>query len=98
MLGVHSELPVEVVGLVLGNDWAVGRVFSSKDVVETLESPIKSDVASLFPSVFPSCAVTHAQNWKFVDVTDWSKSFMNSSLELEECKLFVTPSNSNSGV
>ncbi len=93
-LGVRSELPVEGVGLVLGNDLAGGKVFSSPVVVETPEPPIKFDVASLFPSVFPACAVTRAQSRKFEDVVNLSESFMNSSPELVECKLFVTPSNS----
>ncbi len=95
-LGVRSELPVEGVGLVLGNDLAGGKVFSSPVVVETPEPPIKFDFASLFPLIFPACAVTRAQSRKFEDVVNLSESFMNSSPELVECKLFVTPSNSMS--
>ncbi len=34
---MRSELPVEGVGLVLGNDLAGGKVFSSPVVVETPE-------------------------------------------------------------
>lgn len=70
--------------------WLVVRFFSSPVVVETPEPPIKFDFASLFPSVFPACAVTRAQSRKFEDVVNLSESFMNSSPELVECKLFVT--------
>ncbi len=38
--------------------------------------------------------MTRAQSRKFEDVVNLSESFMNSSPELVECKLFVTPSNS----
>lgn len=77
--------------------WPVVRFFffSSPVVIETPESSTTSDVATLFPSVFPACVVTRAQSRKFEDVIDLSKSFMNSTLELQECKLFVTQSNSS---
>ncbi len=77
----------------LGNDLAGGKFFFIADV-ETPEPPIKFDVAGLFPSVFPACAVICAQSWKFKDVVNLSESFMNSSPELVECNLFITPSNS----
>ncbi len=57
------------VGLVLGNDLAGGKFFFIADV-ETPEPPIKFDVAGLFPSVFPACAVICAQSWKFKDIVN----------------------------
>ncbi len=77
-LGVRSQLPVEGVGLILGNDVAGGKVFSQPIVVDKpdvsgLCEPV--DVGQQFPSVFPACAVTRTQSRKFDDVLDVSETF-----------------------
>lgn len=92
-LGVRSQLPVEGVGLILGNDIAGGKVFPQAIVVGKpdvfgLCEPV--DVGQQFPSVFPACAVTCAQSRKFDDVLDVSETFM-TEIDRKECVQDVSP-------
>ncbi len=92
-LGVRSQLPVEGVGLILGNDVAGGKVFPQPIVVDKpdvsgLYEPV--DVGQQFPSVFPACAVTRAQSRKFDDVLDVSETFM-TEVDRKECVQDVSP-------
>ncbi len=86
-LGVRSQLPVEGVGLILGNDIASVKVFLQPIVVDKpdvsgLYEPV--DVGQQFPSVFPACTVTRAQSRKFDDVLDVSEAFM-TEVDRQEC-------------
>ncbi len=92
-MGVRSQLPVEGVGLILGNDVAGGKVFPQPIVVDKpdvsgLYEPV--DVGQQFPSVFPACAVTRAQSRKFDDVLDVSETFM-TEVDRKECVQDVSP-------
>ncbi len=92
-LGVRSQLPVEGVGLILGNDVAGGKVFPQPIVVDKpdvsgLYEPV--DEGQQFPSVFPACTVTRAQSRKFDDVLDVSEAFM-TEVDRKECVQDVSP-------
>lgn len=50
---VRSQLPVEGVSMILGNDLAGGKVFP-KVVSSEPDSYVQNDVSKKFPSVFPS--------------------------------------------
>ncbi len=61
---MHKHLPVEGVDLILGNDLAGGIVFLTPIVSHMPNTSQNCDLAEKFPSVFPSCVVTHAQAHK----------------------------------
>lgn len=87
-LGVRSQLPVEGVDLILGNDIAGGKVFPQPIVVNTpdvTELRERIDVGQQFPPVFPACAVTRAQTRKFDDVLYVSETFMTDRVDEKEC-------------
>ncbi|KAL0172150.1 hypothetical protein M9458_032461, partial [Cirrhinus mrigala] len=88
-IGVHSQLPVEGVDMILGNDLAGPKVFPYPIVSAKPDASGQDDALSQFASIFPSCAVTRAQKRKFDDVIDLSRSFLVSSPETAECKFFV---------
>uniref|UniRef100_A0A3P9C6A9 Gypsy retrotransposon integrase-like protein 1 n=1 Tax=Maylandia zebra TaxID=106582 RepID=A0A3P9C6A9_9CICH len=77
-VGVRDQLPVPGVAMILGNDLANGKVFSTPRVVEipvpdiSLPNPVAEEHSS---SVFPACAVTRAHRRKYGDV-DLSDSFL----------------------
>lgn len=64
-LGVCSQLPVDGVDLILGNDLAGGHVFSRPIVVHEPSTAKNSEPDTAFTYVFPVCAVTLAQLQKF---------------------------------
>lgn len=90
-IGVHSQLPVDGVSMILGNDLAGTKVFPYPIV--SAEPNVSTQVVALsqFPMAFPACVVTRAQKKKFEDVVDLSSSFLVASPERVECKLFVKP-------
>lgn len=91
-IGVRSELPVEGVSIILGNDLAGGKVFPCPIVLDKPEVTVQPDVvAAHFPAVFPACAVTRAQSRKLDDVVNLSDSFMNPVSGMSECTLFINP-------
>lgn len=86
-LGVRSQLPVEGVDLILGNDIAGGKVFPQPIVVDTpdvTELREQIDVGQQFSSVFSACAVTRAQTRKF-DALDVSETFMTDRVGQKQC-------------
>lgn len=60
-----KQLPVAGVDVILGNDLAGGKVFSSPVVMHKPVVEEQSDLGVHFSSVFPACAVTWAQSHKF---------------------------------
>ncbi len=63
-LAVRAQLPVDGVGLILGNDLAGGIVFPRPIVSYTPSVTQKPDLAEKFPSAFPACIITRAQSKK----------------------------------
>ncbi len=91
-MGVRSQLPVEGVDLILGNDLAGGKVFLQPIVVDTPERLKElSGEAEQFPSAFPVCVITRAQARNLQDVVDLSDSFLASDGVRVETKVFVQP-------
>ncbi|KAL0153620.1 hypothetical protein M9458_051100, partial [Cirrhinus mrigala] len=90
LLWVRSELPVEGVSLILGNDLAGGKVFPFPIVFDTPE-PSDSDVAVCFPSVFPACVVTRAQSQKWEEEVNLADSFLSPEKDPVECTLSIEP-------
>ncbi|KAL1275958.1 hypothetical protein QQF64_035581 [Cirrhinus molitorella] len=90
-VGVHSRLPVDGIDMILGNDLAGTKVFPYPIVSAKPDVCGQDDALSHLSSIFPSCAVTRAQKKKFNDVLDLSSSFLVSSPESAECKLYVQP-------
>ncbi|XP_067265883.1 uncharacterized protein [Chanodichthys erythropterus] len=93
-LGVRSQLPIEGVDLILGNDVAGGKVFPEPIVVDKPDVSglcEQVDVSQQFPSVFPACAVTRAQSRKFDDVLDVSNTFMTDKGDRSGCRQDVSP-------
>lgn len=88
-IGVRSELPVNGVDLILGNDLAGSKVFSSPIMIEKPDLFSRVNLSTSFSTVFPDCAVTRAQARKFSDVIDLSDSFIAPSFEPAECKLEI---------
>ncbi len=86
---MRTQLPVEGVEMILGNDLAGTKVFPYP-IVSAEPDVSGQDVLSQFPSLLPSCAVTRAQK-KFADVLDLSSLFFGSSPESSECKLPIQP-------
>uniref|UniRef100_A0A9J7XUR9 Gypsy retrotransposon integrase-like protein 1 n=1 Tax=Cyprinus carpio carpio TaxID=630221 RepID=A0A9J7XUR9_CYPCA len=86
-LGVCKRLPVDNVGLILGNDLAGGNVFPSPIVVSKPTVCDSPDVSATHPLAFPACAVTRSQSRSFQDVVDLSDSFLSGQPKLVECKL-----------
>ena len=65
VVGVRPQLPVEGVHMILGNDLARGKVWADGQpnrVMQSLTPPgdLSSDSSSMFPEIFPVCAVTRA--------------------------------------
>lgn len=78
-LGVRKQLPVEGIDLIIGNEslqLAGGEVFPSPIVSYTPSVKEQSNLVTLYPSAFPSCAVTRAQAQKFKEVVDLADSFL----------------------
>lgn len=79
-IAVRPQLPIAGVDLILGNDVAGGKVFSTPEVIENpcadvcVFDPVEPDALSLFPV----CAVTRAQARKLGDLVDLGDSFMSS--------------------
>ncbi|KAI2661490.1 Retrovirus-related Pol polyprotein [Labeo rohita] len=80
-LGVCSQLPVDGVDLILGNDLAGGQVFPRPIVIYELYTIKIFEPDAQFISVFPVCAVTRAQSQKFGDVTNLSDTVLFSQPE-----------------
>ncbi len=78
-LGVRTELPVDGVSLILGNDLAGGKVFPSPVVVDKPGMAPDPDIAAHFPSVVPSCAVTRAQAQKWDETVNLAELVPKSS-------------------
>ncbi len=89
-IGVRSHLPVEGVSMILGNDLVGGKVFPCPIVSTEPDVEAQTDVSKMFPSVFPTCAVTRAQAQRFDDVVDISESFLPST-DVVESKLSAMP-------
>lgn len=67
-LGVRKQLTVAGVDFILGNDLAGGIVFPV-----VMHNPVvknQPDMCVQFPSVFPACAVTRAQDQKYREAID----------------------------
>ncbi len=90
-LGVRTELPVDGVSLILGNDLAGGKVFPSPVVVDMPDLSPDSDIAACFPSVFPACAVNRAQTGKWEGTVNLADLFLNSERDYLECPLAIKP-------
>lgn len=60
-MSVCPELPIEGVGLLLGNDIADGKVTPSLEVLSTPQRHNPSQERSELPGLFPACVVTRAQ-------------------------------------
>lgn len=80
-IGVHLQLPIADVDLILGNDLASERLFPPSEV---LENPIATSstpdpAASESIHLFPVCAVTRAHARKYNDLVDLNDSFLNKS-------------------
>lgn len=90
-IGVHSQLPVDGVSMILGNDLGGTKVFPFPIVSAEPDVSSQNDALSHLSSVFPSCAVTRTQKKKFSDVVDLSSLFLVSSRENTKCKLLVQP-------
>ncbi len=90
-IAVHSHLPVEGVSMILGNDLVGGKVFPCPIVSAEPDVGAQTDVSKMFPSVFPTCAVTRAQAQRFDNVVDISESFLPSSTDVVESKMSVMP-------
>lgn len=80
-LGVCSQLPVDGVDFILGNDLAGGKVFPRPIVVHEPVVTEESEPVTQYRSVFPACAVTRAQSLKFGDVSDLSDTVLFSQPE-----------------
>lgn len=85
-LAVCKQLPVAGVHIILGNDLAGGKVFSSPVVMHKPLVKEQPDLGVKFPSVFPACAVTRAQAQKFHDVVNLSDLFLNTESKTAESK------------
>lgn len=72
-----AQLPVMGVQVILGNNSASGKVFPCP-VVSCNPVEEQPSLARQFPTVFPACAVTHAQKQKFQEVIDHSDSLVNA--------------------
>ncbi|XP_058606599.1 uncharacterized protein LOC131523953 isoform X2 [Onychostoma macrolepis] len=83
-LGVRKQLPVAGVHIILGNDLAGGKVFSSPVVMHKPMVKEQPDLGVQFPAAFPACAVTRAQVQKFPDVVNLSDLFLNTDSKTEE--------------
>lgn len=72
-LAVRAQLPVDGLGLILGNVLA-GSIFFFSQSQESYAPSVtqKPDLAETFPSAFPACIITCAQSKKFEDVVDIS--------------------------
>lgn len=88
-IGVRSELPVKGVSLILGNDLAGSKVFSSPIMIDKPDLYVQTSLSTSFPTAFPDCAVTRAQAQTFDDVIDLSDSFIVPPSEPAECKLKI---------
>ncbi len=87
-----SQLPVEGVDLILGNDLAGGKVFLQPIIVDTPEWLKElSGKAEQFPSAFPVCVITRAQARNLQDVVDLSDSILASDGGRVETKVFIQP-------
>lgn len=76
-IGVRSQLPVEGVSMILGNDLAGGKVFPSPIVSEEPDWSAQNGLMQ-FSATFPACAITCAQSQKSENVIDLSDSFLSS--------------------
>uniref|UniRef100_A0A8C5DBJ5 Gypsy retrotransposon integrase-like protein 1 n=1 Tax=Gouania willdenowi TaxID=441366 RepID=A0A8C5DBJ5_GOUWI len=96
-IGLRAKLPVQGVGMILGNDLAGEKVFSNPEVTEVPVAGSRVFVpAAVKPSlVFPACAVTRAQARKFSDVMDLSDSFLCSDDVLNDVKSTKTSPEKN---
>ncbi len=90
-LGVRKQLPVEGIDLIIGNDLAGGEVFPTPIVTHIPVVKELTNLATLYPSAFPACAVTRAQAQKFKEVVDLSDSFLVPESAPLECTLSVEP-------
>lgn len=88
---MDTQLAVEGVDLILGNDLAGSTVCPRPVVSYKPSTTYKPDLAENFPSVFPACAITYAQSKKFEEVVDLSNSFLVNDPGSVECVLSVTP-------
>lgn len=73
-IAVRPQLPIAGVDLILRNDLAGGKVFSSPEVIESpvADLSVSDPVASDSVSLLPVCVVTRAQARKFGDLVDLS--------------------------
>lgn len=90
-LGVRKQLPVEGVGVIIGNDLAGGKVFPIPLVTQTPIVKQHSDLSTLSPSAFPACVVTRAQAQKFNDIVNLADSFLVPDSTPVVCTLSVEP-------
>lgn len=84
VVGVASELPVNSVPFILGNDLAGGKILLNPEVIAVPVIQQPDDLNRKFPNVFFVCAVPHAitakQGHKVSDddvVVDLSESFFS---------------------
>ncbi len=91
-LGVRKPLPVEGINLIIGNDLAGGEVFPTPIVTHNPVLKELTNLATLYPSAFPACAVTRAQVQKFKEVMDLADFFLVPESAPLECTLSVSNS------
>lgn len=77
-VAVRSQLTINGLILIIGNDLASGKVFHLPEVIENplYESSAVCKEEAVDLSVFPACVITRAQSQKFPTVTDLSDSFL----------------------
>lgn len=71
-VAIRSQLPVDGVTFLLGNDVAGERILP---FLEVLTKPAPRELDSSLESVFPACVVTRAQSRKYKDAVDLSDTF-----------------------
>ena len=80
-VGLRSQLPIEGVTLLLGNDLAGGKMLINPEVIAVPLSDNSDDLALKFPKVFSACAMTRAmaERQELEAEVDLSNSFMFSA-------------------
>lgn len=73
-VAVCSQLPVNGVTFLLGNDVAGGKILPYPEVIT---KPVSTVLDSSLESVFTACVVTRAQSRKYKDAVDLSDTFMS---------------------
>ena len=77
-VGLRSQLPIEGVTLLLGNDLAGGKMLINPEVISVPLPETTDDLALKFPKVFSACAMTRAmaERQKLEAEVELSDSFL----------------------